>query len=103
MLVVGEPGTGRTTRLRALGARLAAQGWVVFEAGSAEVNAGQKYIGELEGRMKELEEALGNKRILWIVPHFEQLLHTGTHRHSSTGMLDLLLAGMERARSTSRA
>ena len=97
VLVVGEQGTGRTTRLRALGARLAERGWGVFEAGAAEVNAGQTYIGELEGRVRSLAASLGGTRVLWIVPDFEQLLWTGTHRHSRTGLLDLVLAALEGA------
>jgi ATP-dependent Clp protease ATP-binding subunit ClpC len=98
VLVIGELGTGRTTRLRALGARLAERGWGVFEAGAAEVNAGQTYIGELEGRVRELAGTLGGNRVLWIVPDFEQFLWTGTHRHSRTGLLDLVLATLEGAR-----
>jgi ATP-dependent Clp protease ATP-binding subunit ClpC len=97
VLVVGEVGTGRTTRLRALGARLAEHGWGVFEAGAGEVNAGQTYIGELEQRVRFLAGALRGNRVLWIVPDFEQLLWTGTHRHSRTGLLDLVLAALEGA------
>ena len=97
VLVVGEVGTGRTTRLRALGARLAERGWGVFEAGAAEVNAGQTYIGELEERARFLAATLRGTRVLWIVPDFEQLLWTGTHRHSRTGLLDLVLAALEGA------
>jgi ATP-dependent Clp protease ATP-binding subunit ClpC len=97
VLVIGEPGCGRTTRLRALGARLTARGWAVLEAGASEVNAGQSYIGELEGRVQRMLDALDGAPVLWIVPDFEQLLWTGTHRFSRTGVLDMLLRGMERA------
>lgn len=98
VLVVGEPGCGRTTRLRALGARLTARGWAVLEAGATEVNAGQSFIGELEGRVQMMLTALDGAPVLWIVPEFEQLLWTGTHRFSRTGVLDMLLRGMERSR-----
>lgn len=97
-LVIGEPGTGRTMRLHALGARLAAHGWSVFEAGASEINAGQSYIGELEGRLQDIVRALDDKPVLWIVPHFEELLWTGTHRYSRTGVLDMVLRALETAK-----
>lgn len=98
VLVVGEPGTGRTVRLHALGARLAARGWSVFEAGASEINAGQTFIGELEGQLQRIVRTLDDKPVLWIVPHFEELLWTGTHRHSRTGILDMVLRGLETAK-----
>ncbi len=36
--------------------------------------------------------------MLWIVPHFEELLWTGTHRHSRTGVLDMVLRALEHAK-----
>ena len=97
MLVVGEPGSGRTARLRALGAGLARRGWLVFEAGATEINAGQSYIGELEAQVQRIVKALDGAPVLWIIPRFEELLWTGTHRHSRTGVLDMVLQGMEGA------
>ena len=97
VLVVGEPGSGRTARLRALGAGLARRGWLVFEAGATEINAGQSYIGELEAQVQRIVKALDGAPVLWIIPRFEELLWTGTHRHSRTGILDMVLQGMEGA------
>ena len=77
VLVVGERGSGRLSRLRAVGARLAPDGWMTFEAGAAEVNAGMSYVGELEGRVRYLVETLDDKPVLWIVPEFETLLGAG--------------------------
>src|SRR6266581_158702 len=45
-LLVGEPGVGKTAIARALAARLGRTGWIVFQAGAAELLAGQIYIGE---------------------------------------------------------
>jgi ATP-dependent Clp protease ATP-binding subunit ClpC len=98
LLVVGEPGTGRTRRLRAAAGTIAARDWLVLEAGAAEVNAGMSYIGELEGRMRRLGEVLRGKRVAWLIPDFEALLWAGTHRHSATGILDLLLQLLEGGR-----
>ncbi|HWK27082.1 MAG TPA: AAA family ATPase [Solirubrobacter sp.] len=95
LLVVGERGSGRRTRLCAAAAQL---GWPVFEAGAAEVNAGMTYVGELEARVRRLVQTLGGAQVLWIAPGFEQLLHAGTYRENPHGALDLLLAGMAGAR-----
>ena len=94
VLVVGERGSGRISRLRAAGARLARDGWMTFEAGAAEVNAGMSYVGELDGRVRYLVGALDDKPVLWIVPEFETLLGAGVYRGNPRGLLDLLLAGM---------
>ncbi len=95
VLVVGESGTGRSARLRALGARVARRHWGVLEAGASEVNAGQTYIGQLEARVRTITSTLAGRDVLWIVPHFEELLWAGTHKHSSTGILDMLLRALE--------
>ena len=49
----------------------------VLEAGASEMNAGKSYIGELEGRVQRMLDALDGAPVLWIVPEFEQLLWTG--------------------------
>ncbi len=94
VLVVGKRGSGRISRLRAAGARLAREGWMTFEAGAAEVNAGMSYVGELDGRVRYLVGALDDKPVLWIMPEFETLLGAGVYRGNPRGLLDLLLAGM---------
>ena len=95
LLVVGERGTGRLSRLRGAAALLADDGWMTFEAGAAEINAGMTYVGELEGRMRQLVSTLDGERVLWIAPAFEALLYAGvTRQNPQGGALDLLLAGM---------
>ncbi len=98
-LVVGEAGAGKTTMLRVVWKRLAERGWTVFEASAAEVLAGQTYMGELEQRIRLL---LGNldaeRRVVWYVPNFHELLYSGQHRYSTTGVLDLVLPAIESGR-----
>ncbi|WP_053225916.1 AAA family ATPase [Solirubrobacter soli] len=94
ILVVGERGSGRLSRLRAAAGVLAAEQWMTFEAGAAEVNAGMTYVGELEGRMRHIVQTLKDESALWIVPQFETLLYAGTYRSNPRGALDLLLAGL---------
>jgi ATP-dependent Clp protease ATP-binding subunit ClpC len=95
VLLVGESGTGKTALVRALAARLRAEGWLVFEAAPAEVLAGQTYIGQIEERVQAVVRQLQGKRVLWVMPNFHEALWAGRHRYSPTGLLDLLLPHVE--------
>lgn len=90
-VLVGEHGVGKSTVLRQLGARLDDEGWVLFEAGASELVAGQRYLGDLESRIRELTGALAApRRVVWIIPDLAQMLRAGTHEHSRVGALRLL-------------
>jgi ATP-dependent Clp protease ATP-binding subunit ClpC len=95
VLLVGEHGVGKSAVLRELLGRLHREGWIVFEAGAAEVNAGQSYIGQLEGRVREIAEHTVGKRVLWVLPAFEETLWAGQHARSPQGLLDALLPFVE--------
>ncbi len=96
VLVSGESGVGKTALIDLLADRLHAEGWLVFEASAAEILAGQKYIGELEQRVREMLSVLHRKRALWRVPDFFDLLHKGSHQQDPRGILDLLVPALER-------
>ncbi len=98
VLVSGDGGTGKTTLVDRLFARLHDEGWLLFEASAADVLAGQKYIGELEERVRELLKALDRPKALWRVQDFHDLLQKGAHDQDPRGILDLLLPAMERGR-----
>ena len=92
-------GAGGSRACARAAALLADDGWMTFEAGAAEINAGMTYVGELEGRMRHLVRTLDGERVLWIAPAFEALLYAGvTRQNPQGGALDLLLAGMADAR-----
>ena len=92
VLVVGEPRAGKTSFLMLLAARAAARGWSVFEAGAANLMAGQQYFGQLEERLRRLTTELAvEKRVLWYVPDFLQLFAGGTHTSQSASLLDQVL------------
>lgn len=91
MLLVGNPGVGKTTLIRALGQRLLGEGWIVFEASAADVLAGQIYIGQIEERVQTIARTLGGHKILWIVENFSELLWSGRHQFNPQGLLGLLL------------
>lgn len=95
VLLVGPHGSGRLSRLRLASNALAGEQWVTLEAGPAEVNAGMSYVGELEGRMRNLVRTLDGARVLWIVPGFDAMLYAGvTRQNPAGGALDLLMSGM---------
>ncbi len=96
VLISGEQGVGKSVLVDRLFARLQTEGWLLFEASAAEVLAGQKYIGELEERVREMLTALDRPRALWRVQDFYDLLHKGGHSQDPRGILDMLLPALER-------
>jgi ATP-dependent Clp protease ATP-binding subunit ClpC len=95
ILLVGEHGVGKTAVLRDVLGRLHEEGWFLFEAGAAEVNAGQSYIGQLEGRVRDIVRRMEGRRVVWVLPAFEEALWTGQHARNPHGLLDALLPFVE--------
>lgn len=92
ILVTGDPRTGKTAFLKLLGGRLQRAGWTIFAASGNELQADQVYIGELEGRIRKLVEALhARRKIVWYVGDLHQLATSGTHRGQSATILDQIL------------
>jgi hypothetical protein len=99
VLLVGEHGVGKTALLRAALERLPPQ-LIPFEATAAEINAGATYVGELEGRIRELASRLEGHPVVWILPGFSEALYAGQHSRSPQGMLDAMLPHIERGGMT---
>ncbi len=92
LLVIGEPRSGKSSFLSLLAMRAERQGWTVFEAGGPQLQAGQIYIGALEERIGRIVAELAlEKRVLWHVPDFSQIVDSGTHSSQTASMLDQLL------------
>jgi ATP-dependent Clp protease ATP-binding subunit ClpC len=99
VLIVGETRVGKSALARLAGARLAERGYTIFEASGPELQAGQKYIGELEGRIRRLIEELAvSKRVVWYVPDFLQIVFSGTHSGQTAGILDQLMPDLSAGR-----
>ena len=95
-LVVGDAGVGKTTLIRRVAKRLSSEGWTVFEAGAPRLNAGMMYVGMLEARVQSLIQKLAErKKVVWVVPDFQQLLSAGRSSTDPTGMLELLLPSVQ--------
>ena len=92
LLVSGEHRVGKTTFLRLLAERLELEGWTVFEAGSADLMAGQQWFGQLEGRIQRtVEELAAAKKLIWYIPDILLMARSGTHQGQAASVLDQIL------------
>ena len=53
------------------------------------------FIGELEGRVKKLVDALAGQDVIWVLPELQEALFAGQHSRSPQGLLDALLPHVE--------
>jgi ATP-dependent Clp protease ATP-binding subunit ClpC len=99
LLVSGEPMVGKTSFLRLFAQRIAGDGWSVFEASGADLQADQIYIGQLEGRIRQVVEELGKgRKVIWYIPDIVQLGLSGTHSGQSATMLDQIIPAIAAGR-----
>ena len=99
LLVSGEGRVGKTSFLRLLAARLRGDGWTVFEAGGADLMAGQQWFGQLEGRIQRvLDELTVSKKIVWYIPDILQIALSGTHQGQAASILDQILPAIAAGR-----
>jgi ATP-dependent Clp protease ATP-binding subunit ClpC len=94
LLIVGDHGVGKTALLRAALDRVD-RPLVVFEASAATINAGAMYVGQLEGRAKEVVDRLRSRNVVWVMPQLQEALYAGQHSKSPQGLLDALLPHVE--------
>jgi ATP-dependent Clp protease ATP-binding subunit ClpC len=92
VLVVGEHGVGKSAVVYEALRPFVERGFLVVEAGAADVVAGHHWVGQLEGRVHEIEEhATKGLPVVWVLPSFENTLWMGQHARSPRGLLDALL------------
>ncbi len=99
LLVSGEPLVGKTSFFQLLAQRIASDGWTVFEASGADLQADQIYIGQLEGRIRlVVEELAKSHKTIWYVPDIVQLAMSGRHQGQSATMLDQIIPAVSSGR-----
>ena len=95
----GDSGVGKTSFLRLLARQLAADGWEVFEAGNADLMAGQQWFGQLEGRIQRtIDELAASKKLIWYIPDILQVALSGTHQGQAASILDQILPAVSSGR-----
>lgn len=99
LLVSGDHRVGKTTFLLLLAKRLQPEGWLVFEASGADLMAGQKWFGELEGRIQRtIAELAASKKLIWYIPDLLQVALSGTHQGQSASILDQVMPAVAAGR-----
>ena len=99
LLVAGEPLVGKSSFLRLLAQRLRADRWSVFEASGADLQADQVYIGQLEGRIRQVVDELARGyRMIWYIPDIVQVATSGRHQGQSATMLDQIVPAVAAGR-----
>jgi ATP-dependent Clp protease ATP-binding subunit ClpC len=99
LLVAGEPLVGKSSFLRLLAQRLRADHWGVFEASGADLQADQVYIGQLEGRIRQVVDELARTyRMIWYIPDIVQVAMSGRHQGQSATMLDQIVPAVAAGR-----
>jgi ATP-dependent Clp protease ATP-binding subunit ClpC len=99
LMTCGESRVGKTSFLRLLAGRLERHGWTVFEAGGADLMAGQQWFGQLEGRIQRtVEELAASKKLIWYIPDILQFALSGTHQGQAASILDQILPAVAAGR-----
>ena len=99
LLISGEPLVGKSSFLRLLAGRLRHEGWSIFEASGADLQAGQVYIGQLEGRIRQVVDELASTyRTIWYIPDIVQVAMSGRHHGQSATMLDQIVPAIAAGR-----
>lgn len=100
VLLTGARRTGKSALTRLVARDLQEEGYLVVTATSANLQAGQSYIGELEQRVTDFVRILRQHKVAWIADAFHELELAGRHRYSSTSILDMILPHLERGQIT---
>ena len=99
VVIVGEPRVGKNALARLAGEQLRARGYQIFEASGADLMAGQKWFGQLEGRLhRTVAELAAAKKLIWYVPDILQIPLSGTHSGQAASILDQILPAVDAGR-----
>jgi ATP-dependent Clp protease ATP-binding subunit ClpC len=91
LLLVGEPGVGKTALLRAFSKELTERGWRIFQTSGSEMLAGTRYVGDIETRVDQLRRnACVAKQVALLVDGFAELITAGRTTQHPVGVFDLV-------------
>jgi len=91
ILLVGEPGVGKTALIRAFSKDLTNHGWRLFQTSGSEMLAGTRYVGDIETRVDQLRRnACVAKRVALVVDGFAELTTAGRTKQHPVGVFDLI-------------
>jgi ATP-dependent Clp protease ATP-binding subunit ClpC len=91
ILLVGEPGVGKTALRRAFSEELAEAGWRIFQTSGSEILAGTRYVGDIETRVDQLRRnANVAKEVALFVDELTEMATAGRTRERPVGVLDLV-------------
>ncbi len=97
LLISGEPRVGKSAFGRLLAMELGTLGWQVFAADGNQLMADQMYIGQLEGRVRKIVDALhARRKLVWFVRDLAQMAGSGTHSGQTASILDQILPALAR-------
>lgn len=89
--VCGDPRVGKTAFIKLLGRRLQNRGWTIFAASASELMADQIYIGQLEGQVRKVIEAVqARRKVIWYAPDFADMASSGSYKGKPSTILDQL-------------
>ena len=96
ILVVGQPGVGKTSLRRIFAKKLLDSGWKVFKTSGPSLIADKVYIGQIEGQVKKLvANASSSKRVVLYIDRLAELSEFGRTSKSDSSILDQLWPSLE--------
>ncbi len=95
-LVAGAPGSGRSALIALAARRLRERGWTIAEVHPSELNAGQIYVGALDGRLIRLAQRLRGRRVALVMPGFDTALTAGRATRDPRSVADRLVPALVR-------
>ena len=96
ILVVGGSGVGKSALTRAFANDLLDKGWAFFQTSAAALIADKKYVGEIEGQVRQLaKNAIVKKRVAMYVERMSDLSQMGRYSGKESSILDQLWPDIE--------
>ena len=91
VLLVGEPGVGKSTLMRRFAKDLMDKGWTVLQTSAAALIADKAYVGQIEGQIQKLaKNASVSKKIAVYIENMSEIRQLGRYTGNDNSVLDQL-------------